>query len=292
MPIVFVTGHTDARDLAEGLERGAHDYVRKPVDPVELVARIRHGAASARPARRARPSQRRARADGPHPTSSPASPTRRHADDVLRRRSPARGATTRDMSAVLVDIDRFKSDDVHVPRRRRRRPARGRGAADSPACARSDSPRAGAARSSCCSCRDSPDATIVCERLRASISDRRSTSTAGWSCTSPPPSPAGRRWTGEDDRRGPVRPAPTSAPTRAKAEGRTACSSRARAPAAGAKWPGRGAHDYVRKPSRDGAHGRLSPISAASLSWLRAEVRELSDCDRGGVARDPACSRA
>src|ERR1044071_1801331 len=33
IPVVFVTGHTDARDLAEGLERGAHDYVRKPVDP-------------------------------------------------------------------------------------------------------------------------------------------------------------------------------------------------------------------------------------------------------------------
>src|SRR3954447_9291484 len=41
MPVVFVTGHTDAAELAEGLERGAHDYVRKPVDPVELVARIR-----------------------------------------------------------------------------------------------------------------------------------------------------------------------------------------------------------------------------------------------------------
>src|ERR1700755_576737 len=37
MLVVFVTGHTDAADLALGLERGAHDYVRQPVDPVELV---------------------------------------------------------------------------------------------------------------------------------------------------------------------------------------------------------------------------------------------------------------
>src|SRR6478752_4004827 len=40
LPVVFVTGHTDAADLALGLQRGAHDYVRKPVDPVELVARL------------------------------------------------------------------------------------------------------------------------------------------------------------------------------------------------------------------------------------------------------------
>src|SRR3954453_20382921 len=41
MPVVFVTGHTDARDPAEGLERGAHDSVRNPLHPVERAARIR-----------------------------------------------------------------------------------------------------------------------------------------------------------------------------------------------------------------------------------------------------------
>src|SRR4051812_29053762 len=39
MPVVFVTGHTDARDLAEGLERGAHDSARTPAAPVELGPR-------------------------------------------------------------------------------------------------------------------------------------------------------------------------------------------------------------------------------------------------------------
>ena len=41
IPVVFVTGRATARELAEGLGRGAHDYVRKPVEAAELVARVR-----------------------------------------------------------------------------------------------------------------------------------------------------------------------------------------------------------------------------------------------------------
>ena len=38
---MFVTGRATASELAEGLGRGAHDYVRKPVEAAELVARVR-----------------------------------------------------------------------------------------------------------------------------------------------------------------------------------------------------------------------------------------------------------
>ena len=94
MPIVFVTGHTDARDLAEGLERGAHDYVRKPVDPVELVARIRTALRLRALHDELAAPQRRARAARPHRRPDRRWPTAATPTTCCARRSPARGATT------------------------------------------------------------------------------------------------------------------------------------------------------------------------------------------------------
>jgi two-component system cell cycle response regulator len=171
MPIVFVTGHTDARDLAEGLERGAHDYVRKPVDPVELVARIRTAlrlrALHDELAHRNAELEQLARTDVLTGLAN-----RRHADDVLRATIASSRRHSRTMSAVLVDIDRFKSvNDGH-----------GHAAGD--AVLREVALRLTAGlREEDVAARwggeefllllpDSPDATVVCERLRASISDR------------------------------------------------------------------------------------------------------------------------
>ena len=171
MPIVFVTGHTDARDLAEGLERGAHDYVRKPVDPVELVARIRTAlrlrALHDELAHRNAELEQLARTDVLTGLAN-----RRHADDVLRATIASARRHNRAMSAVLVDIDRFKSvNDGH-----------GHAAGD--AVLREVAVRLTAGlREEDVAARwggeefllllpDSPDATVVCERLRASISDR------------------------------------------------------------------------------------------------------------------------
>src|SRR5579859_3312990 len=41
MPIVFLTARSEIRDVVKGLEMGADDYVVKPYDNDELVARVR-----------------------------------------------------------------------------------------------------------------------------------------------------------------------------------------------------------------------------------------------------------
>jgi diguanylate cyclase (GGDEF)-like protein len=171
MPVVFVTGHTDARDLAEGLERGAHDYVRKPVDPVELAARIRTAlrlrALHDELARRNAELEQLARTDVLTGLAN-----RRHADDVLRSTIASARRHHRTLCAALVDVDRFKAvNDAH-----------GHAAGD--AVLREVAVRLTAGlREEDVAARwggeefllllpDSPDATGVCERLRASISER------------------------------------------------------------------------------------------------------------------------
>ena len=169
MPVVFVTGHTDARDLAEGLERGAHDYVRKPVDPVELVARIRTAlrlrALHDELAHRNAELEQLARTDVLTGLAN-----RRHADDILRSTIASARRHDRALCAVLVDIDKFKAvNDAH-----------GHAAGD--AVLREVALRlADGLREEDLAARwggeefllllpDSPDATVVCERLRTSIS--------------------------------------------------------------------------------------------------------------------------
>lgn len=171
MPVVFVTGHTDAADLALGLERGAHDYVRKPVDPVELVARIgtalRLRALHDELARRNAELEQLARTDVLTGLAN-----RRHADDVLRATIASARRHRRELSAVLVDVDNFKSvNDVH-----------GHAAGD--AVLREIAVRLTAGlREEDTAARwggeefllllpDSPDAGVVCERLRASVAGR------------------------------------------------------------------------------------------------------------------------
>jgi two-component system cell cycle response regulator len=40
VPVIMLTHSTDRELLVEALRRGAHDYLRKPVDPAELDARV------------------------------------------------------------------------------------------------------------------------------------------------------------------------------------------------------------------------------------------------------------
>jgi two-component system, cell cycle response regulator len=40
IPVVLVTARSEAEDVADGLHRGAHDYLRKPFEQPELLARV------------------------------------------------------------------------------------------------------------------------------------------------------------------------------------------------------------------------------------------------------------
>lgn len=40
IPVIFLTGRDSGADVAEGLRRGAHDYLRKPFETAELTARL------------------------------------------------------------------------------------------------------------------------------------------------------------------------------------------------------------------------------------------------------------
>jgi two-component system cell cycle response regulator len=40
IPVVFLTARTALEDVVQGLRLGAHDYLRKPFEPAELLARV------------------------------------------------------------------------------------------------------------------------------------------------------------------------------------------------------------------------------------------------------------
>ena len=40
IPAVFLTARATTEDVVEGLRLGAHDYLRKPFEPAELLARV------------------------------------------------------------------------------------------------------------------------------------------------------------------------------------------------------------------------------------------------------------
>lgn len=41
IPIILVTAKTDAEDIKEGLDAGAFDYIKKPINKIELLARVK-----------------------------------------------------------------------------------------------------------------------------------------------------------------------------------------------------------------------------------------------------------
>ena len=41
IPVIFATALTDAQDLSKGFEVGGYDYITKPIDSIELAARVR-----------------------------------------------------------------------------------------------------------------------------------------------------------------------------------------------------------------------------------------------------------
>jgi two-component system cell cycle response regulator len=107
IPVVFLTGKTGTDDIVAGLRSGAHDYLKKPFETAELIARV--GAAvrtkllqdelrdqSAEFARMSRIDA----LTGLY--------NRRHLEERLREADSAGLRHGRDLSVVMVDIDHFK----------------------------------------------------------------------------------------------------------------------------------------------------------------------------------------
>ena len=107
IPVVFLTGRIDVADAVEGLRLGAHDYLRKPVEPVELIARVR----SALRIKALQDELRRRNAELALTSRTDALTglyNRRHLDELIAGYEGRSSRQNTSMAVVLLDIDHFK----------------------------------------------------------------------------------------------------------------------------------------------------------------------------------------
>ena len=108
IPVVFVTARTTTDDLVEGLRLGAHDYLFKPFEPAEVVARVRSAARVSRLQdalrRRNAELERISRSD---PLTG--LPNRRDIDEHLASMLAAGRRHGDTLGVAMIDIDHFKS---------------------------------------------------------------------------------------------------------------------------------------------------------------------------------------
>jgi diguanylate cyclase (GGDEF)-like protein len=113
IPVVFLTGRVDTADVVTGLRLGAHDYLRKPFEANELMARV-----SAALRTKELQDELRARNAELDRVSRIDMLTniynRRHLDEHLRRVISSARRHDRTVGVLLVDIDHFKDvNDQH-----------------------------------------------------------------------------------------------------------------------------------------------------------------------------------
>jgi diguanylate cyclase (GGDEF)-like protein len=107
IPVVFLTGRTGTVDMVQGLRAGAHDYLRKPFEQAELIARV-GGAVRLRRLQdelreRNDVLDRLSRTDALTGTFN-----RRHLDAELVAVANAARRHDREFSLIMFDIDHFK----------------------------------------------------------------------------------------------------------------------------------------------------------------------------------------
>jgi two-component system, cell cycle response regulator len=107
IPVVFLTARAKTDDVVEALRLGAHDYLRKPFEPSELIARVRTAlrlkAVQDELRRRNAELERMSRTD-----SLTAIYNRRHMDELLHRMLSAARRHDQSLAVVMIDIDHFK----------------------------------------------------------------------------------------------------------------------------------------------------------------------------------------
>jgi two-component system cell cycle response regulator len=107
IPVVFLTGKTGTNDIVAGLRAGAQDYLKKPFEVAELIARV--GAAV-----RTKSLQDELRDQGAEfdrmsrIDALTGLYNRRHLEERLREADSAALRYNRCLSVVMVDIDYFK----------------------------------------------------------------------------------------------------------------------------------------------------------------------------------------
>jgi two-component system cell cycle response regulator len=108
IPVVFLTARATTDDVVEGLRLGAHDYLRKPFEPAELLARV---SAALRVKRlqdelRIRNTELEAASRTDALTGLP---NRRHLQEQLAAAGSAAERHGHSVAVLMVDVDHFKS---------------------------------------------------------------------------------------------------------------------------------------------------------------------------------------
>jgi diguanylate cyclase (GGDEF)-like protein len=113
VPVVFLTGRSDTTDIVDGLRLGAHDYLRKPCEPTELLARVQAAARVKRLQDELR--QRNEDLDRISRTDALTGlRNRRHVEEYLAKLTSLARRKLEPIAVLVIDIDHFKSvNDEH-----------------------------------------------------------------------------------------------------------------------------------------------------------------------------------
>jgi diguanylate cyclase (GGDEF)-like protein len=108
IPVIVLTGRTSSEEMVAGLRMGAHDYLRKPFEPSELIARV---SAALRVARLQRQlSKRNAELDSLSRTDALTGVhNRRHGDEYLVIECGRAVRSGRPIAVLMLDVDLFKT---------------------------------------------------------------------------------------------------------------------------------------------------------------------------------------
>jgi two-component system, cell cycle response regulator len=107
IPVVFLTGRTKTDDIVEGLRLGAHDYLKKPFEASELIARV----SSAIRTKRLQDELRSRNAELHLISRTDALtglPNRRHLSERLAEMGSASHRHGWPLGVLILDIDHFK----------------------------------------------------------------------------------------------------------------------------------------------------------------------------------------
>jgi two-component system cell cycle response regulator len=106
VPVVMVTAWGEAVHVARALDHGAHDYVRKPFETEELIARV-DAALRIKAQTDSLFADRERLSELARNDTVTALPNRRHLEEVIGRQAHACRRVGRPFSLVMVDLDHF-----------------------------------------------------------------------------------------------------------------------------------------------------------------------------------------